>query len=78
MELVLHALFSSFSGLSVALTGFDCSPIREVFSVLSRTPDAFAAPSPINIALSAALVTAVQVENMSVYLVMRVVSGSLG
>lgn len=68
-ELIAHALFSSLSGLSIAATGFGCDvAIRELFAVLTSSKPANgagsymgASPTPINSALSAALITGVQV-----------------
>lgn len=63
-ELVAHAIFSSVSGVSIALTGFSCDATRELFAVFSAKSGAYPASSPINMALSAALVTAVQARGI--------------
>lgn len=61
-ELIAHGVFSFLSGVSVAITGFGCDSSRELFAELSTGPNAYPASSAINMGLSAALVTAVQVS----------------
>lgn len=61
-ELIAHGVFSFLSGASVALTGFGCDSARELFAELSTGPNSYPASSAINMGLSAALVTAVQVS----------------
>lgn len=61
-DLIAHGVFSFLSGVSVAITGFGCDSSRELFAELSTGPNAYPASSAINMGLSAALVTAVQVS----------------
>lgn len=62
-EMIAHGVFSFLSGVSVTITGFGCDSARELFAELSTGPNAYPASSAINMGLSAALVTAVQVRS---------------
>lgn len=70
-ELIAHGVFSFVSGVSVAITGFGCDSARELFAELSTGPNAYPASSAINMGLSAALVTAVQVSGAQANLLER-------
>lgn len=60
--LLMHGALSFLSGLSVAITGFDCDSAREILTELAPDSSAFDASSAINMGFSAGLVTAVQVS----------------
>lgn len=66
LELIAHGVFSFLSGVSVAITGFGCDSARELFAELSTGPNTYPESSAINMGLSAALVTAVQVRGGTV------------
>lgn len=61
-QLVAHSIFSFASGLTIAVVGFGCDSLRELFDKLSAEPGAYPASSAINMGLSVALVTGVQVN----------------
>ncbi|CAM9545716.1 unnamed protein product, partial [Ectocarpus fasciculatus] len=70
--LLTHGALSFLSGLSVAITGFDCDSAREILTELAPDSSAFDASSAINMGFSAGLVTAVQAV-----LLRRLINGAL-
>ncbi|CAM9735773.1 unnamed protein product, partial [Ectocarpus sp. 4 AP-2014] len=70
--LLMHGALSFLSGLSVAITGFDCDSAREILTELAPDSSAFDASSAINMGFSAGLVTAVQAV-----LLRRLINGAL-
>ncbi|CBJ48396.1 expressed unknown protein [Ectocarpus siliculosus] len=70
--LLMHGTLSFLSGLSVAITGFDCDSAREILTEMAPDSSAFDASSAINMGFSAGLVTAVQAV-----LLRRLINGAL-
>lgn len=60
--LLARGIFSFASGLTIAVVGFGCDSMRELFDRLSAETGAYPASSAINMGLSVALVTGVQVN----------------
>lgn len=71
--LLSHSLFSFLSGLTTAITGFGCPGLRELLPLLLRQSPLGGGPTPINAALSAALVTAVQASCMQATIQVNIV-----
>lgn len=59
--LATHGVLSFLSGLSISVTGFGCDIARELLSEINGSTEHASKPSAINMGLSAALITAVQV-----------------